>query len=155
MLRRKEVLRLKKPDNHDFNAFKVWFCRPETVFAQSSSDILDHEDDMVTLASVDEPDRMSTVLHHCLGYRLQKKRKRPRSWEDIYYYPEGRVALVIGFMSILIYALLLVGAIMALHFVKPMGIRLGLIGVFTTVFAGSMIFFTNARRNETYGAAAG
>jgi hypothetical protein len=72
----------------------------------------------------------------------------------MYYYPAERITLIVGVVSILVSAALLVGAIMALYFVKPMGIRLGLVGIFTTLFAASMTLLTHARRIEVYGATA-
>jgi predicted anti-sigma-YlaC factor YlaD len=72
----------------------------------------------------------------------------------MYYYPVKRVAFIVGLLGIIVSAALLVGAIMALHFVKPMGIKLGLVGVFTTLFAASLTLLTHARRIEVYGATA-
>jgi hypothetical protein len=72
----------------------------------------------------------------------------------MYYYPAERVTLIVAIISILVSATLLVGAIMSLHFVKPMGIRLGLVGIFTTLFAASITLLTHARRVEVYGATA-
>lgn len=72
----------------------------------------------------------------------------------MYYYPAEQVTLIVGIISILVSAALLVGAIMALHFMKPIGVRLGLVGVFTTLFAASMTLLTHARRIEVYGVTA-
>ena len=116
--------------------------------------LLHDEEDMIALGSQDEPDRMSALMHQFLGYRLRKPRETPKSWGPMYYYPVERVALIVGIISVLISAALLVGAIMTLHFVKPIGARLGLVGVFTTLFAASITLLTHARRVEVYGATA-
>ncbi|PMD20664.1 hypothetical protein NA56DRAFT_646316 [Hyaloscypha hepaticicola] len=154
LLRRNEVLRLEKPEKSPFNAFKAWFRRDPPVLWGSGFRLLHYEEDMIALGTQDEPDRMSALLHQCLGYRLRVERETPRSWGPMYYYPVERVAFIVGLMSIIVSAALLVGAIMALHFVKPMGIRLGLVGVFTTLFAASLTLLTHARRIEVYGATA-
>jgi len=45
-------------------------------------------------------------------------------------------------------AILLIGAIVALYFVRDMGKRLGIAAVFTSAFAASVGLLTNARRAE-------
>ena len=72
----------------------------------------------------------------------------------MYYYPVERVTLIVGIISVFASAALLVGAIVALYFIKPIGIRLGIVGVFTTLFASSIALLTHARRVEIYGATA-
>jgi hypothetical protein len=154
LLRRNQVLQLETPETSPFNAFKAWFRRKPPVLWGSGFRLLHDEEDMIALGSQDEPDRMSAFMHRCLGYRLRKPKETPKSWGPMYYYPVERVALIVGILSIIVSAALLVWAIMTLHFVKPMGIRLGLVGVFTTLFAASITLLTHARRIEVYGATA-
>lgn len=72
----------------------------------------------------------------------------------MYYYPVERVNLVVGIISAIFAAALLVSAIIVLYFIKPMGARLGVVGAFTVVFATSILLLTNSRRVEVYGATA-
>ena len=116
--------------------------------------LLHDEEDMISLGSEVEPDRMSLLMHRCLGYRLRDQRETPASWGPMYYYPVEKVTLIVGILSILVSAALLVGAIVSLYFVKPMGIRLAIVGLFTVVFAASVTLLTHARRVEVYGATA-
>lgn len=58
------------------------------------------------------------------------------------------------FISTLIAAILLVGAIIGLYFVKRPATKLGMIAAFTTVFAASVGGLTSAKRQEVFGAAA-
>lgn len=51
-------------------------------------------------------------------------------------------------------AFLLMGAIVALYLVKNMAKRLGILAIFTSVFAGSIGLLTNARRAEIFGSTA-
>jgi len=109
---------------------------------------------MIAIGSQAEPDRMSSVIHRCCSYYLRKERFTPKSWGPMYYYPVERVSCIVAIVSILVSAALLVGAIVALHFVKPMGSRVGIVGLFTVLFAVSIVLFTYARRVEVYEAAA-
>jgi hypothetical protein len=153
LLRRNQVLALEKPAKVPFKAFKGWF-RDKVPLRGSGFHLLDVEDDMIALGSQAEPDRMSSIIHRCCGYYLRKERATPRSWGPMYYYPVERVSCIVAIISILVSAALLVGAIVALHFVKPMGIRIGIVGIFTVLFAVSIVLFTYARRVEVYVATA-
>jgi hypothetical protein len=72
----------------------------------------------------------------------------------MYYYNIDQVSTLVAIFNILIAAALLIRAILALHFIKPMGIRVGIIGVFTVIFTISLVLFTSARKVEIYGATA-
>jgi len=153
LLRRNQVLALEKPAEVPFKAFKSWF-RDKVPLRGSGFHLLDAEDDMIALGSQTEPDRMSSIIHRCCGYYLRKERTTPKSWGPMYYYPVERVACIVAVISIWVSAALLVGAIVALYFIKPMGTRLGIVGLFTVLFAASIVLFTHARRVEVYAATA-
>jgi hypothetical protein len=153
LLRRNQVLALEKPAGEPFRAFKNWF-REKVPLRGSGFHLLDIEDDMIALGSQAEPDRLSFIMHRYCGYYLRKRRATPKSWGPMYYYPVERVSCIVASISILVSAALLVGAILSLHFVKPMGIRVGLVGAFTVVFAVSIVLLTYARRVEVYVATA-
>jgi hypothetical protein len=51
-------------------------------------------------------------------------------------------------------ALLLIGAIVVLYNIKTDDLKLGLIALFTIIFAASVGLLTNARRAEVFGATA-
>jgi len=57
-------------------------------------------------------------------------------------------------LSTLVAAMLLVGAIVTLYVVKSEKLRLGLIGVYTALFATTLALLTNARRAEVFAATA-
>ena len=57
-------------------------------------------------------------------------------------------------VSLLVAAFLLIGAVVALYFIKSQGSRLGTLGAFTLLFAGAVGLLTNARRSEVFGATA-
>jgi hypothetical protein len=57
-------------------------------------------------------------------------------------------------LSTITAALLLVGAIAILYNVRSDNLKLGLIGLFTTIFAASVGLLTNSKRAEVFGATA-
>ncbi len=57
-------------------------------------------------------------------------------------------------ISLLVAAFLLVGAVVTLYFIRSPGSRLGALGAFTLMFAGSVGLLTNAQRSEVFGATA-
>ena len=61
---------------------------------------------------------------------------------------------MVGIISTLLAAALLVGSIAAFYFVKSKGAQLGMLGGFTGVFALSVGLLTNARRVELFAATA-
>jgi hypothetical protein len=57
-------------------------------------------------------------------------------------------------VSVFAAAALLVGVIVAPHIVRPMGIRIGIAGMPTVIFATSIMLLSQARRMKVYGATA-
>jgi hypothetical protein len=72
----------------------------------------------------------------------------------VYVFREKHVERLVAIVSIAMAAALLVGSIVVLYLVKGDGIRLGLIGVFTFLFAASVGLLTNAKRSELFAATA-
>jgi hypothetical protein len=66
------------------------------------------------------------------------------------HFSESRIAFAVAALSVLLAAILLVGAIVNLYLVQSNLKRLGLIGVYTGMFAGSVGILTNARRAELF-----
>ena len=96
-------------------------------------------------------------LQNRLGYHLRDRRTgkgHPFSWEGMHYYPDATIRHIVSFISVLLAALLLVGAIMSFYFVTKQAARMGLLAGFTTLFAGSIGLLTNARKVDIYAATA-
>ncbi len=155
MIRRNQVFTLEKPAREPFKAFKGWF-KNQVPLRGSGFHLLDGSNigDMIALGKQSEPDRISALLHRHLGYHFRQERKTPRTWGKMYYYNVDQVSTVVAICSILVAAALLIGAILALHFIKRMGIRVGIVGAFTVIFAILLVLFTSARKVEVYGATA-
>ena len=92
------------------------------------------------------------------------KEKRPPDDNDdtydrngeIFYYPFHRIQRAGALISIVFSAILLVGAMVCLMLVSDRSIKLrvGMIVLFTSLFALVVGFLTNARRAEIFGATA-
>lgn len=92
-----------------------------------------------------------------------KEKQQPESGDDtyginreIFYYPQRRIERAGAVLSVLFSAILLIGAIVCLLLVsdRSINIRVGLIVLFTSLFALVVGLLTNARRAEIFGATA-
>jgi hypothetical protein len=153
-LRRSQILALGSPSSGTLTAFTNWFWT-RIPFRGSSYHLLDKKHDLMSLSQSVDSDRLSAFIQHYFGYYLKSQNlEMPQSWAPMYYFPAKRVAWIVAILSILISALLLVGAILALYLIRSMRWWLAVIGIFTTVFAVSVGVLTNARRGEIFGTTA-
>ena len=74
----------------------------------------------------------------------------------MYYFPVRRIQRAGAFISILLSAILLIGDIVCLHAVssRSWGLRMGMIVLFTTLFAVVVGLLTSARRAEIFASTA-
>lgn len=90
--------------------------------------------------------------------RCVQKRKVPDGASTdprfIYYASGDHIDRFDSVISTVFAALLLIGAMVALYKVQSADLKLGLIGIFTIIFAGSVGLLTSARRTEDFGATA-
>jgi hypothetical protein len=79
-----------------------------------------------------------------------------KSSKELFYFPERRIRFAGALISVLLSAVLLIGAIMCLLLIAnySMGLRVGMIVLFTGMFAGIVGLLTNARRAEIFGSTA-
>lgn len=84
LIRRNQVLGLEKPAREPFKAFQGWF-KDRVPLRGSGFHLLDgpNIEDMIALGKQAEPDRISALLHHHLGYHFRRERKTPRSWGNM------------------------------------------------------------------------
>ena len=124
-----------------------------------------------------ETDRLDVFLQNYFGWFFQvscershrttklmmlKEKRPPESGDnydsnkEIFYYPQRRIQRAGAVVSILFSAILLVGAIVCLLLVsdRSINLRVGLIVLFTSLFALVVGLLTNARRAEIFGATA-
>jgi hypothetical protein len=91
---------------------------------------------------------MGIAEHHIQG------RSESDSQEGTRLFLERHVMWAVAAISIVLAAILLVGAISSLYFVTGPAARLGMIGGFTVLFAPSVGATTNAKRAEVFAATA-
>jgi small basic protein len=75
---------------------------------------------------------------------------------DIFYFSESRIQLASNIISTAFCAILLLGAmaVLAVLHNSSWKIRLGVVALFTTLFAGVVGLLTNARRAEIFASSA-
>jgi hypothetical protein len=86
-------------------------------------------------------------FHHVLWHRV-KKPVDPES--GIVSYKSDAVQIYTSQITTIIASLLPITAILVLYFVNPMGLRLGLISLFTVVFTVCLSIFTDISRAEVF-----
>jgi hypothetical protein len=70
-------------------------------------------------------------------------------------YASGQaISSVISYLSTVLAALMLIGAILVLYKTRSDDLKLGLLALFTILFAASVGLLTNAKRAEVFGATA-
>ncbi|KAJ9608350.1 hypothetical protein H2200_007338 [Cladophialophora chaetospira] len=118
--------------------------------------------DHVSLKSIPEPDFLTYVLKNYCS-RLFQTRNRSEmhgltrlSSPEVRHYSVERVNFAASFITTMLSALLLFLPIYILYHVsaKRAGLTLGLIALFTCLFAGTIALVTNARRAEIFGSCA-
>ena len=147
---------LRRPSKQAFKAFDQLFMNADEgrfpTLGSSSSSLYHDRHDISALARPLEEDRLTGFLRkHCLLLFLQRY---PDGDSRLVYVSTRRIALVVGFINVLLAAALLFGAIYNLYYVDEEKTKLGLIAGYTTAFALCINLVTNAKRSEIFGACA-
>lgn len=153
-----QVLRLSTPTPRVLQAFQRWFWSSASpVLWGRDRDLFTNEGDLVALAPV-ETDRLNIFLQNYFGWFLKEKRKKVTGLEDddLFYFPARRIQRAGAVISIFLSAILLIGAILCLEAAArdDSTLRVGLIVLFTCLFAAVVGLLTNARRAEIFASTA-
>jgi hypothetical protein len=73
---------------------------------------------------------------------------------DIDYTSGRKITIFISYLRTILAAVLLFGAMLSLYAAKSDGLKLGLVTLFTILFAASVGLLTNAKKSELYSATA-
>ncbi|KAI4261280.1 MAG: hypothetical protein L6R42_003516 [Xanthoria sp. 1 TBL-2021] len=149
------VLALSAPTPRSLAMFKRWYLHhPRPVLWGRDKDLFRNEQDLVALAPV-ETDRLNIFLQKYLGWFLKEKRETS-THEDLFYFPARRVHRAGAVVSIFLSAVLLIGAIVCFVNIDPKNtkLRIGMIVLFTCLFAAVVGLLTNARRAEIFASTA-
>ncbi|KAL0932279.1 uncharacterized protein CTRU02_213232 [Colletotrichum truncatum] len=145
LLLQSEIAKLKRPKKRVFEAFEAWFTKPPKLGGKAKK-ILDNPNDLVALNPAQEADYLSEYLRR--HWRV-KKEGDPQG-VCVGRYEEKSITITVASISILTAATLLVGSIVGLYFVQNDAAKLGLIALFTALFALTVGFTTTARRAEIF-----
>ncbi|KAL7929792.1 hypothetical protein V8C35DRAFT_314331 [Trichoderma chlorosporum] len=150
------------PDRKTLKAFRFNFFhgRPGQgnsfpMLGGQSSNLYDDPDDLVALQVAEDPDRLTMFVKDNFGFLFQEEAPNGGSEVPAVGYASGhKIASFIAYLSIVLAALLLFGAILVLYKVNSNDLKLGLIALFTLLFAASTGLLTNATRSEVFASTA-
>lgn len=156
LIRQSRVLELEKPAARSRTAFIDWFAKNRPLVGHSYS-LLESQlaqSDLVALRTPPDQDRLTSFLQNYAGFFFAGKKRHGQEWEGITYFPDTAIHVIVSILSVVITAVLLIGAIVALYYAHSHELKLGLIALFTTAFAAGIGLLTNARKAELYAATA-
>ncbi|KAK8109230.1 hypothetical protein PG984_015031 [Apiospora sp. TS-2023a] len=151
------------PDPRTLEAFRwqlwrglPWMLGSECALGGNGRYIYDDHNALAALRVPDQHDRMSQFAENHLG-RLFRDKSTPRHDNGdprVAFVSERSIATFVSYFSTVLAAVLLFGAILILYNVQSPNVKLGLVTLFTVLFAASAGLLTNARRAEVYGTTA-
>ena len=151
---------MRKPSNRALSAvcefvkgtaFQDDNGKPVPLISGRAKTFLDDKDDLVALAKPIEDDYLSRFLQNNWLFR---KRKTADPLDRTTIYKNSHVVRTVATLDLVLAAILLIGAIVNLYFVTGQKAKLGLIAMYTMLFASSVALCTNARRAEVFAATA-
>ncbi|EHK50253.1 hypothetical protein TRIATDRAFT_280152 [Trichoderma atroviride IMI 206040] len=153
---------LKEYNRKILKAFRIYFFhgRPEEskdwpMLGGHSSSLYEDPDDLLVLHTTEPPDRLTVFVQDYLGFFFRDENTHGASAGPLVGYASGKkISIFISYLSAILAALLLVGAIIILYRTKSNDVKLGLLALFTTLFAASVGLLTNAKQAEVFGATA-
>ncbi|KAH7383516.1 hypothetical protein BKA64DRAFT_682495 [Cadophora sp. MPI-SDFR-AT-0126] len=159
LIQEQQVRSFKPPPKRSLLAFQHFLLRKdgnillgddETLFGDLENPI-----DLVSL-NPSEDDRLNRLLRYTCGYCFHDKKRKPYPDLDIFYYSDRAIHLTGYIVATVLSGILLVCAMLCLSLVyaRSWGIRLGMVAMFTSLFAIVVGLLTNARRAELFGSTA-
>lgn len=151
------LISLPPPSKKVLRAFRTEFFNQSLgsksfpTLGGHSASLYDDINDLVALRVQENQDRLTSFAQDHLACLFPDQ---AHSAQGIAYASDNAIGTFIVWFSTLLAALLLIGAIVVLYKVQSASWRLGWIGAFTSLFAGSVGLLTNARRAELFGATA-
>ncbi|KAH8901572.1 hypothetical protein GQ53DRAFT_851456 [Thozetella sp. PMI_491] len=140
-----QVMNLPKPSRRVFRVFSGWF-QSEKPFVGYSSDLLHNRNDLVALTPPTDQDILTRSLQTFAGRYMPGTRHEHS--EDVKYYSATRISRLVTVVTVVAASLIIEGAIVTLYFITDESLRLGLIALFTTLFAASLALMTDGRRTD-------
>jgi hypothetical protein len=151
---------MRKPDDRPVAAFRDFLSgaacsskhRPAMpLISGRAKAFLDDDVDLIALIEPTEEDYLSRFLQN---HWLFRKRKTPDPLDRTTIHKNSHVLRTVAALTMVLAAILLIGAIINLYLVPNPKAKLGLIAMYTMLFALSVALCTNARRAEVFAATA-
>jgi hypothetical protein len=160
LLQRSQIARLQKPSKRTLTASRDYvqgsFSKGSTAAAipiieGSAREYLEDEVDLVALNKPAEEDYLSRIAH--ASWPVWGNRNND-PFNRTLVYKNANVGRAVAAIGLILAAVLLVGAIVHLYFVRSPSAKLGLVAMYALLFALSVAFCTNAKRVEVFAATA-
>jgi uncharacterized membrane protein len=153
LLLQSQIASLDRPSERLLGIIRDYFLKPEPiVYGPAHERVLENRDDLAALRPPLDTDCLSCFVRNYWPFRGQPFPDDAHGTTQ--HFLESRVQFVVIIISTLFAAVLLIGAITSLYFVQKPGAKLGLLAVFTSLFAASVGGLTNAKRQEVFAASA-
>lgn len=123
---------------------------PVSLIKGRAQAYLDRESDLITLARPIE-DYLSRFLQ---DHWIFRSRNTSEMYDRTAIYKNSHTNRTVAGIDLLLAAILLIGAIANLYLVPNAKATLGLVAMYTMLFASSVVLCTNARRTEVFDATA-
>ena len=145
------VLSLSEPAPITLKGLKSFRTSLRGTLRKESSHVLDDETDLVALGPLAKQDRLTAfVLEHC-AWLFTTDQATP---EGTAYVRAKTLARIVTLLSVLLAAVLLIGAVAALNYAPNQKVRLALVATFTIAFASTVVLLSSAGRSEVFVATA-
>jgi hypothetical protein len=155
-----QMTALRRPDKRPVAAFRDFVkgapisgkdVGAMPVISGRAKTFLEDDVDLLTLAKPMEDDYLSRFLQ---DHWLFRKRKATDPLDRTTIHKNSYVVRTVAALDMILAAMLLIGAIVNLYLVPNPKAKLGLVAMYTMLFASSMALCTNARRAEVFAATA-
>ena len=133
------------------NALRSTEMEAMPIISGRAKDFLSDKEDLVALRRATEEDVFSKLLQDHWAFQ---KRRDNDPLDRTTIYKNRHVIRTVAGISMTLAAILLIGAIVSLHVVSSPKAKLGLVAMYTILFALSVALLTNARRAEVFAATA-
>ncbi|KAE9371431.1 hypothetical protein N431DRAFT_545683 [Stipitochalara longipes BDJ] len=153
LIQAREVMNFAAPSNRALETLRRYFWTPrdKSILIGCDANMLSDSHDLVTLVQSND-DRLSRMLRKMFGRCFRDRKRNPQPDLGIYYFSEARIQLASYLISIVFSGILLLGAMACLFILQNRGwqLRLGLVALFTSLFALVIGLLTNAKRSEIF-----
>lgn len=168
LVKARELVSFQRPTNRDYRSVRNWFHNTGPLCDEDQEYIL-WKEDIVTLRHGREWagfDGLVEEILHKLNCRLIRyifrtsDQTRKTSAKEVYYYSPSRVSKLVNlFLTTVIFALLVAPILSMCRLstqdsVRAMFATIGVLMVFTLLFAAAMSLLTKAKRHELFAASA-